>query len=72
MPGSIIYLQPKRKRAARGFDTYIVRRGETIHSISQHFGVKTKWIRKRNGLEDGDQIKEGQRLWLRGKNPVIK
>lgn len=71
-PGSIIYLQPKRKRAARGFEYHIVRKGETVYSISQHFGVKTNWILKRNGLEDGAELREGDRIWLRGKNPAIK
>jgi hypothetical protein len=70
--GSIVYIQPKRKQAARGFDTHIVEEGETIYSISQHYGIKTKWLLKRNNLEEGAVLQEGQRIWLRGTKPDDK
>lgn len=67
--GSIVYLQPKRRQAARGFDFYVAKEGETVYSISQHFGVKMKWILKRNNMEEGDEPTEGQKIWLRGNKP---
>ena len=70
--GIIIYLQPKRKRAAKGFSTHIVKRGESVYSISQHFGVKTKWIRKRNNLRETDVLRAGEKISLRGNKPKNK
>ena len=70
--GDIVYLQPKRKRAARGFDVHFVRPGETIHSISQHFGIKSKWLLKRNNMVEGERLKQGDKIWLRGKKPEKK
>jgi len=64
--GDIVYLQPKRKRAAKGFDVHFVRKGESIYSISQHFGVKAKWLLKRNKMQEGDRLREGDKIWLRG------
>jgi len=66
--GTLVYLQPKRKRAARGFKRHIVKNGETVYSISQHYGIKTKWILKRNGLPENARLRDGQQIWLRGRN----
>ena len=66
--GTLIYIQPKRKRAAKGFKKHIVREGETIYSISQHYGIKTKWILKRNSLLENARLRDGQQIWLRGRN----
>ncbi len=61
--GEKLYLQPKRGWAKTKYHT--VKKGETIYSISQYYGVKTKSIIKRNRLEN-DTIKPGQELKLRG------
>ncbi len=66
--GTLLYIQPKRKRAANGFKTHIVKEGETIYSISQHYGVKTKWILKRNSLSENTRLRKGQKIWLRGRS----
>ena len=65
--GTIVYLQPKRRKAARGFEVHYVKEGETVYSISQHFGIKTSWLLKRNSLQEGDSLFPGQRLYLRGR-----
>ena len=67
--GDIVYLQPKRKRAARGFDVHFVKPGETIYSISQHYGIKSRWLLKRNNLTEGQGLNEGEKIWLRGNKP---
>jgi len=40
--GSIIYLQPKRKKAAPGNEIHRVEFGQTMYDISQIYGVKLK------------------------------
>lgn len=65
-PGQVIYLQPKRKHAEAGFTTHIVAPGETMYGISQLYGMKLKWLYKRNGMKPGTEPAPGEELWLRG------
>jgi len=71
-PGQIVYLQPKRRKAARGFDIHYVSPGETWYSISQHYGIKLKWLYKRNHVKPGTPVFKGQKIYLRGKKPEFK
>lgn len=64
LPGTIVYLQAKKKQAPKGLEMYIVAEdGEDFHAICQRFAVKEKAILKLNGwvlpvqLEEGDEIK---------------
>ncbi len=51
-PGSIVYLQAKKNRAAKYVDKYIADGNETLWEISQRFGVKLKKILEINGLSE--------------------
>ena len=64
-PGDIIYLQPKRARAARGFDTHIVKQGQTMHQISQLYGIKLNRLLRRNYMEQGQEPSPGDTIFLR-------
>ena len=61
--GEIIYLQPKRNKAS--IASYKVKKGDTLRSISQQYGIKMKRICKLNGLANEATLKEGQVLVLR-------
>ena len=63
--GEIIYLQPKRNRGTE--DWHTVRKGETLWSISQEYGIKLKSLRKKNNLEKGTHLRTGMKLSLRWK-----
>ena len=64
-PGDIIYLKKKNKKAQKPYKEYIVRDGDSMHSISQKFGIRLKNLYKMNKL-DGDYVPEvGDRLKLR-------
>jgi LysM repeat protein len=63
--GQIIYIQPKRNRAEKGNEYHIVKAGETIYSISQFYGIKTKSIRNKNKLVEKHEVTVGEKLWLR-------
>lgn len=68
--GQIIYLQPKKRRAETGMDYHTVQAGETIYSVSQLFGMKTKFLRKWNNLSQTDSIHEGDVLNLRTRKKI--
>lgn len=65
--GDIVYLQPKRNKAAANF--HEVKTGETIWDISQQYGIKIKSIYKLNDLPKNSPLVPGQKLKLR-KNPL--
>jgi len=67
--GQVLYLQPKRNKAERGFDVHLVREGETLHSISQLYGIKQEKLYERNDMEEGDKLKPGDKIWLRKERP---
>ncbi len=62
--GDIIYLQHKHFRAEKGYDYHTVRPGESMHSISQLYGVRIKNLMKRNKLVSAT-VYAGQVLKLR-------
>lgn len=70
--GNRVYLQPKRNKAERGKDTHRVQPGETLHSISQLYGVKMKSLQKKNHLTETSLITAGDTLYLRKIKPVSR
>jgi len=72
--GSIIYLQPKRKKAAPGNEIHRVEFGQTMYDISQIYGVKLKYLYRKNHLMEGEQPLEATDIYLRRKKrePVLK
>ena len=67
-PGTIVYVQAKKKDAAKGLEKYIVASdGESLRLISQRFGVKLSSILKKNGLPADYVTREGDELIIRGK-----
>lgn len=63
--GDIIYLKEKRKKAAKPYTSYIVKDGDSMHTISQKYGIRLKNLYKMN-RKDTEYIPEvGDRLRLR-------
>jgi len=63
--GQVIYLQPKRNRAKRGYEYHVAKRGETMYAISQKYAVKIKSLYRMNRMVEGSQPDPGQRISLR-------
>lgn len=64
MEGDIIYLQSKRSKALKQYPQHTVQPGESMHTISQIYGVTVKSIMKRNKLVSAT-VQVGQVLKLR-------
>lgn len=63
--GDIVYLCKKNKKAAKQYTVHIVRNGDSMHGISQTYGIRLKNLYKMN-RKDPDYIPEvGHRLRLR-------
>lgn len=65
LPGTIVYLQPKKKKAASHLDKYIAEGNETLADISQRFAVRLNSIMKLNGFTEDHILKEGDTVLLR-------
>ena len=69
-PGQIIYLQPKRRKAAKGNEIHIVEEDQTMYDVSQIYGVKLKHLYRMNLMTEGAQPLEGTEIHLRRKKRV--
>jgi len=65
IPGTELYLQPKRNQAARGYDVHIVQQGESMYLIAQKYGIKLKFLYSKNCMAEGSEPVVGQKLNLR-------
>jgi len=65
--GEKVYVQPKRRRSYAEF--HIVRKNETMHDISQLYGIKLRLLYKKNRMEENSKVETGQKIWLKKKKP---
>lgn len=63
----VVYLQGKKTRADKSHATHTAQAGETMHDISQMYGVKLKSLYKKNRMRFGAKIEAGQVIYLRSK-----
>ncbi|MBE6214671.1 MAG: LysM peptidoglycan-binding domain-containing protein [Bacteroidales bacterium] len=64
-PGTVVYLQKKKKESAPGLEMHVIEKGETLRGISQRYGVRLDRLCKINGIEDSNVIREGDIIRLR-------
>jgi LysM repeat protein len=64
-PGQMIYLQPKRNRAAGESSIHVAQVGDTMRSISQRYAVKLTALYKMNLMDEGAECVPGQKVRIR-------
>lgn len=67
-PGEKVYIEIKKEEADVSFHTVVA--GETMHGISQLYGIRLKSLYARNRMKAGTEAEPGQRLWLQGYAPL--
>lgn len=67
IPGEVVYVKPKKNKTQKGQETHRVQEGESMHYISQYYGIKLKPLYRRNGMQAGQQPATGQVINLRTK-----
>lgn len=66
MPEDIIYLKAKKKKADKKYTVHVVGDGDSMHGISQRYGIRMKNLYKMNKKDMDDYVPEmGDRLRLR-------
>lgn len=63
--GDMVYVYPKKRKAARKYTYYYCKPGDDIWEISQKYGIRLKTLCKRNNIPYGTTISPQQRLQLR-------
>ncbi len=67
VPGENYFLKHKKRQANASFHT--VKKGETVWSISQEYGI-TQWaIRYKNRMQQHERLEVGRVLWLKNIRP---
>ena len=67
-PGNVVYLAPKKGRAAKGVGRYVVDHdGETLYEISQRFGIRLKVLNRLNPVLIDARLSEGDSVILSDK-----
>ena len=64
-PGTVVYLQKKKKQALAGLEMHVVNKRESLRDIAQRYGVRLDRLCKINGIENVDVIREGDIIKLR-------
>ena len=65
-PGTVVYLQAKKKQSRKGLDKFIVERdGTSLRDICQEYAVRMSSVMKMNGFEEGHVLREGDTVLLR-------
>lgn len=64
-PNEVIYIQPKHRKAPKNTPPHTVGSDESMHYISQLYGIKLRPLLLRNHLKSKEQLKPGQVIYLR-------
>jgi len=67
-PGEILYLQHKKPKALGMYQIHRVAEGESMHYISQYYGIRLRALYRLNHLKYGDVVTVGTLLKLQKKN----
>lgn len=64
--GDVVYLHEKRKKAEKKYRTHVVGDGDSMHGISQMYGIRLKYLYKMNKKDPEEYVPEvGEVLRLR-------
>jgi len=60
----IVYIKPKKNKTKKDKLTHLVETGDSMHYISQLYGIKLSPLYRRNQIKKGQQPKVGQIIYL--------
>lgn len=62
--GQMLYIEPKKDRAESGIEFHIAAGNETMHDISQKYGIRLKNLLNMNGMTEGSKPAKDQKIIL--------
>jgi membrane-bound lytic murein transglycosylase D len=69
VPGQTYYLQAKNSRTLNP-EYHEAQPGETMHSVSQKYGIKLKKLLAKNRMTSKERLEPGRMVWLKETRPV--
>lgn len=63
--GDIVFIAKKKKKYEGAQDVYVTKAGETLHYVSQKFGIQLNQLAKINKINDSMRLEEGMRIYLK-------
>lgn len=64
-PGTVVYLEAKKKKAQKHLELHIAEEGETYYELSQRYAIRLSSLCKYNGVSPDATAHEGERIFLR-------
>ena len=61
----VVYIGPKRRKAAAGYKVHVIQQGETLRKVSTLYAVKLERLFKMNDLDENSVLQIGQEIRLR-------
>ncbi len=68
-PNEVVYIEAKHRRPARNHEYHTASEGETMHFISQMYGIKLRPLYRRNRMSSGEHPHAGDVVYLRSRKP---
>lgn len=65
LPGTVVYLQKKKKSSAKGLEKHVWEPGDNLWSVSQRYAVQLSSLKKMNGVKSDSELVEGDLITLR-------
>ncbi|MFV0375768.1 MAG: glucosaminidase domain-containing protein [Mangrovibacterium sp.] len=65
----ILYIVPKHNKALQTFSTHRLEAGETMHYVSQRYGIRLKKLYRLNRMKSDEVPKPGTAIYLRERAP---
>lgn len=65
LPGTVVYLQKKKKSAAKGLEKHVWEPGDNLWAVSQRYAVQLSSLKKMNGVKSDSELVEGDLISLR-------
>ncbi|SHF73974.1 Flagellum-specific peptidoglycan hydrolase FlgJ [Mariniphaga anaerophila] len=69
-PNEVVYIETKHRKASKDKLYHTASQGETMHFISQMYGLKLKPLYRRNRMKPGEQPQAGEVIYLHKKRPA--
>ncbi|WP_423126554.1 glucosaminidase domain-containing protein [Gaoshiqia sp. Z1-71] len=65
----ILYIEPKRNKAHKNNNVHVFEHDDSMHFISQRYGIKLKNLYRMNRMSPNTEPREGTVIYLRNKKP---
>lgn len=65
LPGTVVYLQAKKSKAAKGLDKHVWEKDDDLWTVSQRYGIRLSRLLKMNGVKSNSDLVEGDLITLR-------